>query len=261
MRTLGSPGKDAMYLLYRLVSPVFDPVRAYRGIIGYFRFIRDYAAYRRTDPSVAIRFRDLFPILDEKRSETPFDAQYYYQSLWAFGHISAAKPDLHVDIASPHTFSGFVATVTESHFVDIQPIPADYPNLKVIRGSILSLPYPDGSLGSVSSLHVIEHIGLGRYGDPIDPAGPEKAARELARVLRPGGTLYLSTTIGRPRLCFNAHRVFAPTDIPAMFPGLELTGFAAVTDERTFIAHIKPSDLMTAHYACGMFRFTKPLHA
>ena len=70
--------------------------------------------------------------------------------------------------------------------------------------------FADGSLESLSTLHAVEHFGLGRYGDPIHPDGWRRAAEALARVLAPGGRLYFSVPIGRERLVFNAHRVFSP---------------------------------------------------
>ena len=65
-----------------------------------------------------------------------------------------------------------------------------------------------------------EHIGLGRYGDPLDPLGTRKAAAELQRVLAPGGQLLFSLPVGRPRVEFNAHRVHDPHEVASWFDGL-----------------------------------------
>jgi hypothetical protein len=51
-------------------------------------------------------------------------------------------------------------------------------NLFFKEGSILALPFESGSIKSLSSLCVVEHIGLGRYGDEIDPFGSESAIKE-----------------------------------------------------------------------------------
>ena len=68
--------------------------------------------------------------------------------------------------------------------VDIRlPIPLDL--LEFREGSILALPYEDKSVPSVSSICVVEHTGLGRYGDPIDPLGSEKVLVELKRIVKP----------------------------------------------------------------------------
>jgi hypothetical protein len=67
---------------------------------------------------------------------------------------------------------------------------------------------------SVSCLHAIEHFGLGRYGDPLDPNGHLKGYNNIIRMLKPGGTLYISFPIGKTNeVHFNAHRVFHARDI------------------------------------------------
>jgi hypothetical protein len=70
-----------------------------------------------------------------------------------------------------------------------------------------------GYCDSLSCLHAIEHFGLGRYGDPIDPTGHERGIANMALLLKPGGTFYLSTPIGQERVEFNANRVFDPHTI------------------------------------------------
>jgi len=85
-------------------------------------------------------------------------------------------------------------------------VPLD--SLDFVEGSILDLPFEDRTLSSLSSLCVVEHIGLGRYGDELDPDGSAKAIKELARVVAPGGRLYLSVPVGDEYIvAFNAGRV------------------------------------------------------
>src|SRR5207253_10606962 len=69
---------------------------------------------------------------------------------------------------------------------------------------LLSLPFADRSVESLSCLHVAEHVGLGRYGDELDPEGTVKAARELQRVVAPAGRLYFALPVGRPRTEFRS---------------------------------------------------------
>ena len=123
---------------------------------------------------------------------------------------------------------------------------------------MLALPFADRSLESVSCLHVAEHIGLGRYGDELNPEGTRKAAAELQRVLQPGGRLLFSLPVGRPRLCFNAHRIHSPEQIVAMFPELELVEFSGVDDAGSSSVTARSQSSSGSRYACGMFHFTRP---
>ncbi len=122
---------------------------------------------------------------------------------------------------------------------------------------MLALPFEDRSLTSVSCLHVAEHIGLGRYGDPLDPEGTRLAATELQRVVAEGGHLLFSTPVGRPRTNFNAHRIHAPSEVIAMFGELSLEEFSGVDDAGRFRRNREPSELDGSEYACGMFLFSR----
>ena len=155
------------------------------------------------------------------------------------------------------TFVIGLAAFVPTTFIDVRPIAAEIPNLHPRAGSVTELPYDDGSVHSLSCLHVAEHIGLGRYGDPLDPAGTRRAAAELARVLAPGGRLWFSLPVGEPRTNFNAHRVHDPREVPAMFDGLTLDAFAGVGDDRRFHTDVEPADFVGASWACGLYRFRR----
>jgi SAM-dependent methyltransferase len=143
-------------------------------------------------------------------------------------------------------------------FLDYRPLVSQLTGLACLAGDILALPFADGSVHSLSCLHVIEHIGLGRYGDPLDPHGTRKAARELSRVLAPGGNLFLATPVGRPRVCFNAHRIHTPETIREYFSDLELLEFSGVDDEGRFVERVDLAALRNNNYACGLYWFRNP---
>jgi hypothetical protein len=104
---------------------------------------------------------------------------------------------------------------------------------------------------------VAEHIGLGRYGDKLNPAGTRQACAELARILAPAGDLVFSVPVGVPRICFNAHRVLSPEQILSFFEGLRLVSFSGVGDDGVFREKSTPSEFSDSSWACGMFHFTK----
>ena len=123
----------------------------------------------------------------------------------------------------------------------------------------MNLPYNDSSLESVSCLHVVEHIGLGRYGDHIDPDGPRKACAELARVIKKGGALYFSVPVGKPRICFNAHRIFSADQVLKMLSAFKLINLYVVDDEGEFkkVSNKTTKYLESLNFGLGLFEFHK----
>lgn len=228
------------------------------GLSKYPAYLRDWFKYSGMDGAEPIKIRDTYPCLFDKKSTTRIDSHYFYQDIWAFKKINQFKPKLHVDVGSNVNFVGFLTAITKVNFVDIRPLNAPYlTNIENVKGSILELPYKDNSLESISCLHVAEHIGLGRYGDSLDPLGTKKAATELSRCLAKGGNLFFSLPVGKPRLCFNAHRIHNPHRIIEYFSNLKLVELSGSTDQKEFIENIDITKLEDQKYACGMFQFTK----
>lgn len=257
MKKLDSPIKDKAYLVYRWMSPIIDPPRLIKGILSYPSFLKDVYDYSRMAGAEPIEFSNTYPILNEKTSETPFDSHYFYQDIWAFKKIFKSRPKRHYDVGSNIEFIGFLTAFTKVKFIDIRPLRVDLENFECIKGSILDLPFESGSISSLSCLHVAEHIGLGRYGDLLDPKGTKKACKELARVLAKGGNLYFSLPVGKPRICFNAHRIHSPKKILSYFEDLKLVELSGIDDNGEYIENIDIKTLESSNYACGLFLFEK----
>jgi ubiquinone/menaquinone biosynthesis C-methylase UbiE len=107
-------------------------------------------------------------------------------------------------------------------------------------------------------MHVVEHIGLGRYGDPVDYDGDVKAMAELARVVKQGGTLLFVVPVGRPRIVYNAHRIYSYQHILQVFGNVfSLENFALITDQGEFIPQASEDQARTQAYGCGCFQMIK----
>jgi hypothetical protein len=186
-------------------------------------FSRDWHMYKKLpqNPSFALATRNLYPRLFDKTTTTALDPVYFYQNSWCAKKIFEHKPTSHIDVGSDAKFVGIISQYVPTTMVDIRPLPLTLPGLSFIEGSILSLPFKSGTISSLSSICVIEHIGLGRYGDPLDPFGSEKAAQELTRVLSVGGMLYISVPVDQHNtVYFNAHRAFTREYILKLFDKL-----------------------------------------
>lgn len=165
----------------------------------------------------------LYPCVRDATATTAIEPTYFYQDAWAFEHIVRSRPALHVDVGSHHEFVALLSKVVPVTMVDIRPLSLPLESLTFRQGSILNLPFEDGSVPSVSSLCVVEHIGLGRYGDPLNPNGTEEAISELKRIVMPGGFLHLSVPLDDINcIYFNAHRVFKESYLLQLFQPFEI---------------------------------------
>lgn len=239
------------------LQPVVDLERMRLGIREYARYWRDWRAYSELHDSESLACENAYPCLYDRIPTHPLDTHYFYQDIWAFKAILASDALHHVDVGSRAILVGMLTAITNTIFVDIRPLNVSLENYQSQPGSIIALPFASNSVSSLSCLHVAEHIGLGRYGDLLDPLGTQKACRELSRVLAPDGSLYFSVPVGKPRVCFNAHRIHAPQQILDYFSDLELSGFSAVDDNGQFVLGADPTEFADARYACGLFHFTR----
>ena len=174
--------------------------------------------------------------------------------------LAKLRPTLHVDIGSYLYFATLISAFIPIRFYDYRPAQVVLSALETGFANLLALPFADGSVVSLSCMHVVEHLGLGRYGDPLDPDGDLKAMRELARVLAPGGSLLFVVPVGQPRLMFNAHRIYSYEQVINAFPNLMLERF-------TLIPQLGPEGLISGasaeqaageKYGCGCFWFRRP---
>jgi len=239
------------------LKPIINTSNLKRVFPKYISYFRDWKKYSSMENAEEMRLKNSIPSLFDDIISTPFDPHYFYQDIWAFKRINELNFEEHIDIGSKVYFVGFLTTIKKIKFIDLRPLRANLDNLESIKGNILSIPYEDNSIKSISCLHVAEHIGLGRYGDNLDPLGTKKAAKELTRVLAVGGNLFFSLPIGKPRLCFNSHRIHSTNQILNYFYDLELIELSGVDDSGNFIRNIEKSKLDACNYGCGLFWFTK----
>ena len=203
----------------------------------------------------------LKPMLFDKRKLEPFDPHYLYHTAWASRALFKIKPKIHYDFASDLRFVTII-----SSFVKIVQYNLSIPTIKLNNLEFKSTDLTkmknikSNSLKSVSCMHVVEHIGLGRYGDKINPSGDKMAINELVRVLAPGGNLLFVTPVGNPKIFFNAHRVYAYDDILRFFSCLSLKEFSFISDDGFYLGielFPKISKLKNNNYGCGCFWFKK----
>lgn len=249
--------------LYEIFSnwffPPLDRIKKLRAIPHFIKNYNTYQTHNRNKHFKIKLFNIWFRTFDRYNHAAELTEHYFLQDLWAAHYIFRHKIADHVDIGS--RIDGFITHVLpfcKVNYVDIRPLNLNLDNLKVIEGSITNIPFEDNSIISMSSLHVIEHIGLGRYGDKVVPDGYLKAASELSRVMALGGILLLGTPVGQERVCFDAHRIFDPQTIVQSFPNLNLIEFSLIDDRgHEVIKDARFEQARNCKYGCGLFIFEK----
>jgi len=208
----------------------------------------------------AFQWRDYYPCLTDKTKTLTFDRHYIYHPAWAARILADSQPIIHIDVSSTLLFASLISARVPTVHYDYRPPNLRLDNLSVACANMLSLPLSDASVVSLSSMHVIEHIGLGRYGESLDPDGDLKAVAELKRVLAPGGTLLLVVPIGKPKIMFNAHRIYSYDQVITMFTDLALREFSLIPDNPGSGGIVKnpPDEIVDSQqYGCGCFWFKR----
>jgi hypothetical protein len=249
----------------------FDPRIFLRSLRGLPVYLRDWASFRKSFTGTM----KIEPCLHDRYEEGgATKSEYFWQDLLVARAIHAAKPVRHVDIGS--RVDGFVAHVAsfrEIEVFDVRPIRSVLPGVVFRKADLMNptaLPTAargGGYCDSLSCLHAIEHFGLGRYGDPINPQGYQRGIANMGQLLQPGGTFYLSTPIGQERVEFNANWVFDPRSIVrcAEAAGMALQKLTVITPAQgaqdSAIDDATLAALALPRYQLGLFIFTKTTHS
>jgi len=240
-------------------------MQAYIKPSNWRHFINNFCNFRKlnadTEKRFTLNWTDIYPCLSDRAPKTQFDRHYVYHIGWAARILAKLKPAFHVDISSNLHFCSVVSAFIPVKFYDFRPADLNLSQLSVDRADLVSMPFEDNSVHSLSCMHVVEHVGLGRYGDPLDPDGDLKAIGELQRVLATGGSLLFVVPVGKPKIMFDAHRIYSHEHIISHFDRLNLKEFALISDdpeENGIIYDATPKLANAQDYGCGCYWFQKP---
>lgn len=235
------------------------------GLTGDTFIDDDIAKYNQLNrrSSFAIQDQYMWPVLYDKYNYAGVIGLYFLQDLWAAKWIIKDKVKNHFDIGS--RLDGFIAHLLAAGIdvtmIDVREFPGAVDDLHTIVDDATTLrQMPDDSIESLSALCSIEHFGLGRYGDEINPEACFTCFANIQDKLKKGGKLYLSVPIGKERVEFNAHRVFYAATVVESLPQLKLEEFSCIADgaiEYDVEIHKYDADNHDGNYRYGLFRFIK----
>lgn len=239
-------------------------IKLFKGVGFYYE---DYIALnRQLKNNNDFKIEKFFPCLMERNSESGvINGHYFHQDFLVARLIYRNNPNRHIDIGSRvDGFVTHVASFREIEVFDIRPLKINLPNIIFRQADLMNPPKEMiGKCESISSLHAIEHFGLGRYSDPVDADGHVKAIENIHSMLKPGGIFYLSVPIGRQRIEFNAHRVFDVSYLLRLFMGkFVIESFSYVDDKGDLFENVNlDKDKIESNfgcvYGCGIFQLKK----
>lgn len=241
--------KSYIKILVKLI--ISNPLTFYLEI---FSFYKEYLILKKNIKNTGFRIFPSHPYLFDKKDNNLKLQYFHFQDLWAFEKIKKYNILQLLDIGSNLNFITFASSICKINYMDIRLHKITINNINSIEGDITKIPYKDDSITNISSLSVIEHIGLGRYGDQIDINGMEKSVKEFERVLKKGGNLIVSFPIGKENIIeFNAHRISNLKFIEKLFTNFKMLDETFIfqnnfNDRKEFIKKNEPNGIGCFHF-------------
>jgi len=240
--------------------------RLYRTIVGTPKFITDVIKFDfLKSKRLGFPLKYWRPIFGEHlMSSGEAKGHYFYMDHIVSGWIHDTAAASHLDVGS--RIDGFVSSICvfkNVKYIDIRPNNIQLNNFELIVGDIMETDFVKklGKYESVSCLHTLEHFGLGRYGDRLDPNGYEIGLCNIVSLVKKGGLLYLAVPMGNQRLEYNAHRIFYSDTIPNILTGFKLVDFAYVDDagypNYPNISEIKKQNYFNQRHGCAIYKFKR----
>lgn len=106
------------------------------------------------------------------------------------------------------------ATITT---VDVNKPLSEDPRLFTL--SVPELEATKDQFDILVSFSTLEHEGLGRYGDPLNPNADLERMIKIRQLLKPGGLFFLGVPNSQDGLIFNAQRTYGPVRFPMLIDG------------------------------------------
>jgi SAM-dependent methyltransferase len=141
---------------------------------------------------------------------------------------SDVKKEILVDMGGGNSYSTVVPMLLQQVGMRILSIDVVNHNtvskygVRYVQGDCMNTNLPDETADIVAIISTLEHVGLGRWGDPLDVNGDLRAMEEARRILKPGGHVILTVPYGFPTVVFNLHRIYDSGRFQRLSHGFEV---------------------------------------
>ena len=230
------------------------------SLINLVKYFKHYMLFRQLGGKV----KNFYPMLDDfEDNAANIKNHLFHADLLTSQKVFKKNPIKHLDIGS--RIDGVVAQIAsfrkldvcDIRDVDIKP----HENINFINKDLfdINVSSEEEKYDSISSIGCVAHIGLGRYGDKIDPDGHKKGIKKLSDLSKTHSTIYTQAPVGKKGIEFNAHRIFDPNELIEEFEiyNFKLQEFHLINDEGSLTLNAKLKDAKELNFGGGYFVFIK----
>ncbi len=245
-------------ILYFFREIGFDPSKTFNAIKFMPRYVINFFHFLIQSKNVKI---SISPALnDYSASSGSASGHYFWQDLICANWIFSNQPNKHFDVGSRvDGFISHVAVFMKVFQLDIRKLNSEVPNLTFLVGNAQEpLEEFEMQFDSVSSLHSIEHFGLGRYGDKIDVGGHVKGLLNISQCVTLNGFLYVSFPIGQPCIEYNSQRIIHPNWPLEILKNFSLEKFVLIPWKDSPVYGMHPAEVdLTVKGQAGLYCFRR----
>lgn len=210
------------------------------------------------------KVKKFYPMLDDfDDNAASIKNQLFHSDLLTSQKVYEKKPEKHLDIGSridgviAHIASFRNLDVLDIRDVDIQP----HKNINFVKKDLLQIKILDDAekYDSISSIGCLAHIGLGRYGDKIDPNGYKRGIKAINNLAKKNCIIYIMMPVGKKGVEFNSHQVFDADQLIEEFKSnsFNLQEFHLINDVGDLILNSKTKNSLDLNFGGGYFVFQK----
>jgi hypothetical protein len=160
-----------------------------------------------------------------------FSADHLRKFEYAFLARCMARPDvcksMIVDIGGGRSYSTVVPMLYSLATTQIISIDVNHHTaiskyrVRYVVGDAMHTQLSDGTVDLLINISTLEHVGLGRWGDPLDVDGDIKCMQETRRILKCGGHAVVTIPYGAPAVVYNLNRIYDVGRVQRLTEGFE----------------------------------------
>lgn len=165
----------------------------------------------------------------ERVSKITYEMKPIYDCMKEYAFLVSGKRGLVVGSETPWLEALLIEEgASKISTLEFGVIQSHHPQIETWTPDRFKLAFWEGIIAPFDfsfSFSSLEHDGLGRYGDVLNPIGDLQSMARLLSVVKPGGFLFLGVPCCQDRMLWNAHRTYGPRRLPVLLAGWSMVAY------------------------------------